>query len=77
MQEGDWVWLRTGQKIDFQPWGPTEPDNGIPNPGHSEDCLELVYDQNAIDTANEWYWNDLGCFDLVDHQTKPICEKFY
>ena len=73
-QEGHWTWLRTGHWIDYQPWGKLQPDNGFPGVGHSEECLEMRTSGIGL---KDWHWNDLGCYDLVHHPTKPICEIFF
>ena len=64
-QEGGWVWVRTGEPLDFSAWGPGEPNNLF----DGEDCLHLEYNKN-------YKWNDYPCFTTsVNYAWKPICQK--
>ena len=59
LQEGAWIWIWSGQKMDFEAWGVAEP-----NGGKLENCLKMFFDY-------QFPWNDENCL----NRFRPICQK--
>jgi len=62
--EGNWIWMSTGNLIQYSNWTIGEPSN-TPIDNETEDCLQL----NMIDGALKW--DDCLCF---SHK-KVVCEN--
>ena len=62
-QEGSWIWIRTGESLDFSAWNTGEPNNTYNN----ENCLWLEKFENNAD----FKWVDSRCF----LNAKPICQR--
>ena len=69
-QEGTWIWVRTGEPLDFSAWGPGKPDNKAP---YNEDCaMFFAYDP-------DFKWNHLECSvaNTEKFANHPICQFFF
>ena len=66
-QEGSFIWIRTGEPLDFSAWYPGEPDGG-----DDHDCLHF----NNFNENSEW--SDHYCDVRSPYYTypfKPICQR--
>ena len=66
-QEGSWVWIRTGEPIEFSAWRQGQPDNENDN----ENCLHSIFKWG-------YKWNDFPGVNVLDYDgnpNKPICQK--
>ena len=72
LQEGSWIWARTGESIDFSSWGAGEPNN---TPPYNEDCA--LVDGRWYVLYQDFLWNDLECSFAKwgRYQNRPICQK--
>ena len=67
-QEGNWIWIKTGDLVDFTAWRQGEPNNLQNN----ENCLHLYYASNS---SSLFKWNDFDCNESKIKLLKPICKK--
>ena len=74
-QEGAWVWVRTGEPLDFSAWFPGQPDNGD-EPYNNQHCA--MYFVDYIKYGGTQIWNDLECFfaNAFKYKNRPICQKY-
>ena len=64
-QEASWIWVRTGEPIDFSAWDTAEPDNDVLN----EDCLFFY-------AGREFKWHDFDCSIAIwGNPNRPICQR--
>ena len=52
-EEGNFVWVSTGQLLSYSNWAPSEPNDGL----GEEDCVELEF----YISKSKWFWNDMCC----------------
>ena len=73
-QEGQWVWTRNDNQVDYTKWDIGEPNNGgiIGIFGKGEDCLYI-----SSGWKKGYPWNDLNCSQKTSggRPIKPICQK--
>ena len=73
-QEGQWVWTRNDDQVDYTKWDIGEPNNGgiIGIFGKGEDCLYI-----SSGWKKGYPWNDLNCSQKTSggRPIKPICQK--
>ena len=69
-QEGNWVWIRTSENVDYTAWGTGQPNDDYSN----ENCLHMIYDGPEL-----YSWNDYDCSKntLRDAAMKPLCQKSF
>ena len=68
-QEGEWVWVRTGEKLDYNNWCRHYHE---PNGGRYENYLEMFGTHKE-----EWIgqWNDI--VNLAGNvESRPLCQYF-
>ena len=54
-QEGNFVWVSTGQPLSYSNWSPSEPNDG--GLRGNEDCVALEF----YSADSKWFWNDMCC----------------
>ena len=65
-QEASWIWVRTGEPIDFSVWAPAEPDDNGP---YEEDCLFYYAPFHGK-------WGDFDCsYAIWGDPNRPICQR--
>jgi len=73
-KEGQWVWTRNDNQVDYTKWDIGEPNNGgiIGIFGKGEDCLYI-----SSGWKKGYPWNDLNCSQKTSggRPIKPICQK--
>merc|ERR1712194_104874 len=73
-KEGQWVWSRNDNQVDYTKWDIGEPNNGgiIGIFGKGEDCLYI-----SSGWKKGYPWNDLNCSQKTSggRPIKPICQK--
>ncbi|XP_071149469.1 perlucin-like [Mytilus edulis] len=62
LNEGEWMWAKTFQKITYFRWAPNEPNNGAA--ASNQHCLGMEKDQ-------DFKWDDNTCTKLA----VPLCER--
>ncbi|GFR75816.1 macrophage mannose receptor 1 [Elysia marginata] len=60
--EGDFRWWSDDSELDFDNWGPGQPNNGAPN-GAEENCV-------VLESSEGWKWKDVSC----DDARAVVCE---
>ena len=61
--DGEWIWAKTGQPIDYFRWGPGEP-NSVHMKMGGEDCIDLI-------RHKDFMWNDEPC----EYRMNFVCER--
>ena len=71
-QEGNWIWIRINEKIDYNAWDTGEPNDDLNMA--DEDCLHLIFDGTI-----RYSWNDYQCGNSVlrGKALKPLCQKSF
>ena len=69
-QEGNWIWVRTRENINYTAWEPNEPNDNLNQ--EDEDCLHMIFDGII-----RYKWNDYPCnnSELRGTDMKPLCQK--
>lgn len=62
LNEGEWLWAKTFQKIAYARWAPNEPNNGLA--AKNQHCLGMERDQ-------DFKWDDFFCTKMAT----PFCER--